>query len=367
MFAGHETRLLEASSNLFGVPALDALAQGVGAEGSGHEHVTLSLDGFRVTARLAMVKDDSRLLRREWVDFSVCFEDRAPPLLDDPLIELRTETATDAAHKQKRLVREVQLGIPSFDRRVFVDNRCSDEEVRRLLSHEDARAAVLLLLGAKRGPINISARQVSLRLRRDTLGADFDVERLVLNLVAIASAGPPAVALKEQRGDGLLVTLLFAAAAVTGLFFAAIVAFHGAPLEFLGVGLLAAGVTAAFSWLPMERFVRGDSGSGARRRWVVWLLAFVVGGSLTALLTALNVAFDDSPATKVYGHVSELRKPLGRRGRGLPPAPLVRWADGEESPRDFDEPVSVGTRCSEERHPGALGATWRENLRVEPR
>lgn len=364
MFSGHEVQLIAASRVFIGGHSvIDALAEGAGAARGLYERVALSLDGHRVN--VAVLHRNHRL----WLDFSVCFDDRDSPLVDSPLIELRAETRADAGHKREGLVREVQLGNAAFDRRVFVDNRCTDDEARRVLGDEDVRAAVMLVLNAGVGRVTISRWQVAVRLQVAELPDGFDAEQLVLNLVTIACAGPPAETEKAQRGEGLLLGLGAAAVVLTGVFLSVLVACHGTPLSYFGLGFGAAALTVALSWQPMRRFVSGDSGSGGRRRWAVGLLAVSVGVTVAGVLTFVNVAFDDSPPRKVFGYVSSIRAETRRRdgSRGLSGATFVRWADGEESPRQFDEPVTEGTRCSEERHEGALGEEWRENLRVERR
>ncbi len=360
MFAGHDVQLLTAKTSVgSGHEAIDSLALALGAEGEGHRSVEFLLDGSRVN--VSLVRRD----RVMWLQLGVCFEDRASPFSDDPLIELRPETSTDREYKRQRLVREVQLGDPAFDRRVFIDNRCTDAEVKRLLSFAEPRAAVLRLLNAGIGPIGISSRQVSVNLRAGSVGGELDVEQVVLDLVTIARGGPPEATLKTVRGETLVASLLGIAVGLTCLFFFAVSTCHGVPMPFLGLGLATGALTAALSWWPMRRLVGGDSASGSRRALAVGLLALAAGLAPTTALTAINVGFDDSPAKRVTGHVSSITTSTGYKGRSASRSISVTWSDGSQSLRAFDEQVKVGTRCSEDRHEGALGQPWGENLRVE--
>lgn len=358
------TQLLSSSGD--GGATLDELAAALGLDGGGYSRLGLKLAGQRASVALEQRqrRDSEEVVA---VVLTVKFEGGASSSAtgdEAPSIVLRREGEGDARDKERGLTVEVQTGYSGFDHAVFINNDSSEADVRRILSREATRQAVLRLLEAGHPVVRISTTGVSVRqpVENGVVPTEPVLEALE-DLLVVARAGGPKDAAPKRRGELLLV---LAIAGCTAAVCYGVVASQAWPttLLLLGLGAVAGGLVAFFSRPAIEWACAGDSSSGSRATTVVVLLAIGSGGLISGGLAHLNGALDDSEGEAWHGEVTSRTTSLRRRATILPRT-TVRWEDGSTSAIYGD--YSLGDRLTERRHPGALGWEWYDERRLTSR
>ncbi len=361
------------SSSGRGDGALDELVSALGVEGSGAARLVLRLAGQRVQVGLERRGSDEQSPAVTGVVLTVKFERGRARSSDDapPSIVLRHEGNADDRDKERGLVREVQLGYARFDHAVFIDNDSSEEDVRRILSKEATRQAVLRLLDAGHFAVRISTTGVSVHHQaKDGVIRTGPVLDALEDLLIVARAGGPKDAAPTRRGETLLgvgVGLTTALVAYGWLAYRA----WPTTLAVVGVGLVAGLIVAFFSRPSLEAACAGDSNSARRALVLLLLVALSTTGLVFGALEHLNGALDDSSGDLWRGVVEPglvVHIGLSRRGFVSESNPVnVRWDDGSTSVVNASFMVRPGDRVSELRHPGALGFPWFDERRFESR
>ncbi len=352
------------SSRDGGGVVLEQVTAALRVEGSDFSRLDLKVAGRR--ASLA-IQQDTETRRARGLRLSVAFEglQRAEGEDDDvaPSILLRRETAADESDKARDLTREVQVGYEKFDHAVFIDNDSSEADVRRILSKEATRQAVLRLLEAG-FVVRVSVRQVtatrSLAAEEKRLGAQPVLDALEDLLIVSRAGGPKAGERPGRRGS----SLLWGASAVLALSLIYAWAVHANWPASIGLaifGLVVAGAVAIFSRPAIEAACSGDSGSGPRSRNLIGAFSTAAGALVFGAILHVNGALDSAPPQVRRGVVISVPL-IGERADGATAATLVRWEDGSTSNvNKWLEWTRFGLneRVVEYVHPGALGFTWR--------
>lgn len=333
-------------------PAFDALAHRFETPGTGHASLSGRINGQRVTAEL--LRDADRDPRAHGVSLTVHFEGK-PRLHDDgPSLLLRGEDATDVRDKERGLVREVQTGFPAFDRRVFIDNTCSEDEARRLLAKESTRTAARRLLDIDGSSIFITPTSAtfSMPLQQSTQ-ADLLEEVLDEMLTVARVGGPRDTARSKHRGTALPV---ISAVTMALTFGHALWAYSQWPVSFAvaGIAVVVALAVALFSRPAIEDACAGDSSSGSRVHASVFGFALTALAGTFGLIVHLNGALDASKGSMWHGVVADVSE--GRTRRRFKTM-RVQWRDGTQDARPW-EPLKRGDRYTERRFDGALGFEW---------
>lgn len=355
------------SSSDGGGEALYGLASALGIDGHDFSRLALKLAGQRVIITLerrSQAPDFEHRLERttlEAIVLTVKFEG-APDADASANIVLRRERDADVRDKDRGLTVEVQTGFPGFDHAVFIDNDSSEADVRRVLSKEATRQAVLRLLDAGHGSIRISATGVTVkqRLKRETV----DVEAVLTaleDLLIVARAGGPREAARGKRGEllfGVGVALCTAAVAYAWLCYQ----WWSTTLLVLGIGVVAGAITAFLTRPAIEAACSGDSGSSKRSAAVLALFAFAAGAFVVGGLVHANGALDGSESELWRGVVADIQDTTSvdrNNKRSSRHTTVLRWQDGTETTiTGSDLGVRKGDRVTERRHAGALGWEW---------
>jgi hypothetical protein len=150
-------------------------------------------------------------------------------------VSLQRETGHDVRAKEMGINREVEVGDPAFDGKIYIDSRCEDEVIRALLADPEARAAVLgileleavrIILDDKKGRVSLLIVEFTKR-NPDAARA----ERMLDGLVRLVDALPPIEAQAEKRAPDWFWHAIIAGAilAVFGIMVAPVTYFQFTP------------------------------------------------------------------------------------------------------------------------------------------
>lgn len=287
-----------------------------------------------------------------------------------PRLLLRHEVSSDRSAKRWRLVREVQLGDPAFDDRVFIDARLPDEVVRHLLGKTETRAAVLRALEVAH---EIRLDESGLEVHY-ACGSDPDLERVkavVESAAALARALPhdaTRFAAPAPIVDRLAVpAIVGASVGCVALTVAAVMADAlWAPADGWTAVALGGGVSIVL-WLPAVLALAGllwgrsDALRAIPAAAIVSLVLFAPLGP--ALVLGLNGALDGAPARDYVlpvqtSHVGE------SDGDPYVSATFADFRDPEGTITlrfEGDRAAAPGARVALRVHDGALGLPWIES------
>ncbi|MFO0686315.1 MAG: hypothetical protein U0234_29905 [Sandaracinus sp.] len=287
-----------------------------------------------------------------------------------PRLLLRHEVSSDRSAKRWRLVREVQLGDPAFDDRVFIDTRLPDDAARHLLGHGDTRAAVLRALAVAH---EIRFDESGLEVHY-VCGNDPDLGRasaVVEAAAALARALPrDAARFASDRPwiDRLAVPAILGSVAGC-VAFALVAAFADmawAPVDGWTAGALGA-AASMIAWLPLAlvlvALVWGRSDALRAIPLVLVLSAVFCAPLGLALVLGLNGALDRAPARD---YVLPVRASHAGESDGEPyvSATFADFRDPEGTITlrfEGDHAAGPGARVALRVHDGALGLPWIES------
>lgn len=294
-----------------------------------------------------------------------------------PRIHARRETSLDRIGKRLGLNREVQVGDPGFDARVYLETDESDALVKRALGAPKTRSALEALLGGEHPHAHLGPGGAAVRLGRGD-GAPpsrDDLDQALDGLAAFADVAPSVDAAevappRRARGDVMLVGAL--AAFVVSLF-----AMYALPVGYADYRspLLARDQHAALAftsgaWLLLVPitwlWVRGHSRSFRNFLGVVLLGLFPLVVLGTEALFLLNATLDRGVAAEHEVTVARRRSPARKSEHRYLYIPWWGPSGGElelEVSAATFRGMHEGDAVSLDVRPGAFGWPWVERLR----
>lgn len=355
------------SSKPGGRGVLDELTSALGLDVPDPSRLGLRVAGQRVDLRVELVDGVAQA-----VLVTARFEGPRPPAGESdepaPSILLRREQTQDRRDKTRGLTREVQTGFQGFDHAVFIDADASDDDVRRILSKEATRQAVLRLLDEGHFAVRISTTGVT--VKHPLEGGHVDVERLLAaleDLLIVARAGGPRGTASTKRGELLLGVAVGGCTLMAAYAFLAWSAWTTSLLV-AGIGVVVGGAAALFSRPSVEAACAGDSGSGKRSAAVVALVGVAAAALTFGALVHANGALDRSEGEEWRGVIVDVwHGKLQRSAERGQQRITVRWRDGSSSTCRWSGFAEQGDHFSEVRHRGALGFEWVDAQQVVSR
>lgn len=287
-----------------------------------------------------------------------------------PRLLLRHEVSSDRSAKRWRLVREVQLGDPAFDDRVFIDTRLPDDTARHLLGRSDTRAAVLGVLAVAH---EIRFDESGLEVHY-VCGNDPDLGRAcaVVEAAAALARTVPSDAARFGSGPSWLdrLAVLAVVGSVAGCvafaLLAALADVAWAPVDGWTAGAMGAGASV-IAWLPLAlvlvALVWGRSDALRAIPLVLVLSAVFCAPLGPALVLGINGALDRAPARD---YVLAVRASYAGESDGDPyvSATFADFRDPSDTITlrfEGDHAAAPGARVALRVHDGALGLPWIES------
>jgi hypothetical protein len=325
----------------------------------------------RVTSwawRPAQVELDggARVTVRQWGRASHLISIVAPGPASPP-IWIRRERGFDRVAKGLGMEREVELGVPDFDREMYISSRAPDDAVRTTLANSETQLVVQQIVAAGYGvhlfPGTVSASRLVYALNPIDTSA---VPSLLAHLRTLATKLPQGgVAVPDgarAMSTGTLLGIALASFCVPMILLA--------PLRDLMHTPLAAGhILAALglSLLPSLAVVAAAAKKLQRRPFAIFEVPAVALALMTTLpfvfavgLFALNAQLDRAPVVKHHTRVVGFYK----HNRGT--VWVAPWDDATQRQKLILPssllPVHEGDAIDVDAHPGALGWPWASNM-----
>lgn len=273
-----------------------------------------------------------------------------------PSITLRGETYTDRKGKDRGLNREVQVGDPAFDDRVYIECDSTDEGVLRVLRPE-VRAAILALFDLSISEIQLSDRRASFSIATSDSHDIFEpahIERFLDASRGLSFIPPTRDVPADNTGGGVGALIVLATIVAVPAMIATSVNF---PTERLTLQFLGAVVGWTIWFLSRGAIARASDGHSRSYRTYLFRVSVAFLGlplMTIALLVGANGAFDRRPERVRRGVVTSITK-------GEDEEIHVRFEDGTTlSTMRFTGFAEVGSAARGSFHPGALGVEWRD-------
>lgn len=294
-----------------------------------------------------------------------------------PRIHARRETSLDRVGKRIGLNREVEVGDPGFDARVYLETDETDALVQKALEAPKTRAALEVLLGGEHPYAHVGPGAVAVRLGRGdgTPPGREDVDQSLEALGAFADAAPAVDAADipppgRKPGDVMLVGTL--AAFVVSLF-----AMYALPIGYVDYRspLLPRDQHTALAWtsgawfllVPITWFwVRGHSRSFRNFLGVVLLGFFPLVVLGTEALFLMNALLDRGVAAEHEVPVTRRRSSARKSDHRYLYIPWWQAPGGElelEVSAATFRGLHDGDVVSVRARTGAFGWPWAENIR----
>jgi hypothetical protein len=287
-----------------------------------------------------------------------------------PYLVLRAETSFDRFGKRHGLTREIDIGDKDFDTAVFIDSESREDIVRKTLADRALRQAARELIGDKQrvvlGPKGLSAERPVSRKKAE----DFEVERTIERLGAIAAGLPVFKAGRADKAPWLFEVVLIVALAVGAIGIAVLTAQSTAPL---GKEALIAGFGGGFLLWLLASFgavslLRGHANSLRRICVFAGIALILIPWGTYETLCWANRAWDTSAGT---GHTTKIVRAwtTQTKGRNYYHLEVTAWRPGDVVlplgvSATFAEKATVGRGIIVTTHQGRFGWEWIESFRL---